>query len=114
MANIFKWIAWLIGAGLAIYGIVLMFFSIIGLILFCLGLILFCVGVAIHLLADIHLRVGLMYDEHWRQKKTQEEKVIQNAARPKHPEELTPEQLGILIEEERRAQSGAKSGEEPV
>lgn len=46
--------------------------------------------------------------------KEKEQREILKAVSQKHPEELTPEQLGILIEEERRAQSGTKSGEEPV
>lgn len=42
-------------------------------------------------------------------KKAQEEKAILDAVRQKHPEKLTPEQLGVLIEEERRAQDSTNN-----
>ena len=42
-------------------------------------------------------------------KKAQEEKAILDAVRQKHPEELTPEQLGVLIEEERRARDSTNN-----
>lgn len=46
--------------------------------------------------------------------KKKEQREILKAVSQKHPEELTQEQLGSLIEEERRSQSGVKSGENPV
>lgn len=77
MAAVFKWIAWLVGAGLTVYGFLMAVLGeISGLAVFGIGLCLIGVGVAIHLLADINLRVSILYSDHRRdeENKSPEEK----------------------------------------
>lgn len=70
MVMVFKWIAWLAGAGLAVAGIVFAVFGeISGLAAFGAGLCLIGVGIAIHLLADIRLRIQIMYLDHVREER---------------------------------------------
>lgn len=73
MASVFKWIAWLIGACLAVGGIVLTVLGVFsGLAAFGSGLCLVGVGIALHLLADIHLRIQILYTDHVREKREKE------------------------------------------
>lgn len=70
MASVFKWIAWIIGTCLAVGGIVLTVLGVFsGLAAFGSGLCLIGVGIALHLLADIHLRIQLLYTDHAREKR---------------------------------------------
>lgn len=69
MASVFKWIAWILGAILAICGLYLgIAGAISGLAAFGSGLCLIGVGIALHVLADIHLRIQLLYTDHVREK----------------------------------------------
>ncbi|HIR52675.1 MAG TPA: hypothetical protein IAB39_04645 [Candidatus Onthovicinus excrementipullorum] len=75
MAAVFKWIAWLVGTGLTVYGFLMAARGeISGLAVFGVGLCLIGVGVAIHLLANINLRVSILYSDHRRDEVAQEEK----------------------------------------
>lgn len=70
MASVFKLIAWILGTILAIYGLYLgIAGSISGLAAFGSGLCLVGVGTALHVLADIHLRIQLLYMDHVREKR---------------------------------------------
>lgn len=71
--TVFKWIAWLVGASLAVGGIVLTVLGVFsGLAAFGSGLCLVGVGIALHVLADIHLRIQLLYTDHVREKREKE------------------------------------------
>lgn len=71
--SVFKWIAWLVGASLAVGGIVLTVLGVFsGLAAFGSGLCLVGVGIALHVLADIHLRIQLLYTDHVREKREKE------------------------------------------
>lgn len=71
--TVFKWIAWLVGASLAVGGIVLTVLGVFsGLAAFGSGLCLVGVGTALHVLADIHLRIQLLYMDHVREKREKE------------------------------------------
>ncbi len=73
MASVFKWIAWIIGASLAVGGIVLTVLGVLsGLAAFGSGLCLVGVGIALHVLADIHSRIQILYTDHVREKKEKE------------------------------------------
>lgn len=70
MASVFKWIAWILGTILAIYGLYLgIAGAISGLAAFGSGLCLIGVGIALHVLADIHSRIQILYTDHVREKR---------------------------------------------
>ena len=64
MATVFKWLFWFFGIALLAFGIVLAFSGgLEGFAVLAGGLCTFGVGIALHLLADIQLRVKLLYSE---------------------------------------------------